>query len=568
MQISARLVFLLITCFLSAASCTRAVKQPTVLVAVLARNKAHTLPYFLTLLQQLDYPKDRVSLWIRSDNNVDATAEILRIWLDEKGRNYHSVDVEIDNESNGIQGEKGIADWPLERFNHVINLREEALNYGRRIWADYVFMLDADAFPTNPKSLQLLTGKNQTIVAPLLKSDGMYSNFWAGMTSDYYYLRTNRYKPILNRDETGCFDVPMVHTAVLIDLRKAESDLLTYQSENLEDYDGPKDDIITFAVGANKSGIPLHVCNDEVYGYVMVPLENQGTIGHDLQQLTNLKLEILAQGEPLPLSQIMSPFVRYPERDKLGMDEVYMINLERRPERRVRMERCFKELGIDAKLVKAVDGRTIDTKMFDNWGMSMMPTYLDPYHKRPMTNGEVGCFLSHFLIWEEVVSNNYTRVMILEDDIRFEPYFRRKVNFIISELTRLDLDWDLVYLGRKRMQEQEEPMVEGSEFLVHAGYSYWTLGYMLSLKGAQKLIEAKPCENMLPVDELLPILFDKHPRTEWKEYFPNRDLVAFSASPLLVYPTHYTGESGYISDTEDSNVVSKLENQKNKKVEL
>lgn len=36
---------------------------PTVMVAILARNKAHTLPYFLTLLEKLDYPKSRISLW-------------------------------------------------------------------------------------------------------------------------------------------------------------------------------------------------------------------------------------------------------------------------------------------------------------------------------------------------------------------------------------------------------------------------------------------------------------------------------------------------------------------------
>lgn len=38
-------------------------KKPTILIATLARNKGHTLPYFLTLIQNLDYPKDRISLW-------------------------------------------------------------------------------------------------------------------------------------------------------------------------------------------------------------------------------------------------------------------------------------------------------------------------------------------------------------------------------------------------------------------------------------------------------------------------------------------------------------------------
>lgn len=41
----------------------------------------------------------------------------------------------------------------------------------------------------------------------------------------------------------------------------------------------------------------------------------------------------------------------------------------------------------------------------------------------------------------------------------------------------------------------------------------------------------------------------------WKEHFPRRDLVAYSVAPLLVFPTHYTGEKGYVSDTEDSVII-------------
>lgn len=115
-------------------------------------------------------------------------------------------------------------------------------------------MLDADVFLTNSSTLHDLVLKEQTVVAPLLRSDGMYSNFWAGMTAEYYYVRTDLYEPILFREKTGCHNVPMVHSAVLIDLRRYDSDRLTYKAEKLIAYNGPEDDIITFAVGANKSG--------------------------------------------------------------------------------------------------------------------------------------------------------------------------------------------------------------------------------------------------------------------------------------------------------------------------
>lgn len=38
-------------------------QQPTVVIAVLARNAAHSLPYYLGALEKLNYPKDRISVW-------------------------------------------------------------------------------------------------------------------------------------------------------------------------------------------------------------------------------------------------------------------------------------------------------------------------------------------------------------------------------------------------------------------------------------------------------------------------------------------------------------------------
>lgn len=66
------------------------------------------------------------------------------------------------------------------------------------------------------------------------------------------------------------------------------------------------------------------------------------------------------------------------------------------------------------------------------------------------------------------------------------------------------------------------------------------------------LSDSRPLENLIPVDEYLPVMFGKHPNETWNHYFPNKNLVAWSAAPLLLFPTHYTGEDGYISDTEDS----------------
>lgn len=54
-----------------------------------------------------------------------------------------------------------------------------------------------------------------------------------------------------------------------------------------------------------------------------------------------------------------------------------------------------------------------------------------------------------------------------------------------------------------------------------------------------------------PLDPLLP-LTPCPSRSEYKTHFSPRNLRAFSVEPLLVFPTHYTGDDGYVSDTETS----------------
>ena len=141
------------------------------------------------------------------------------------------------------------------------------------------------------------------------------------------------------------------------------------------------------------------------------------------------------------------------------------------------------------------------------------------------------------------------------------------------------------YVGRKALHWRTEKLVPGTTVLARPHYSYWTLGYLISHRGAQKLIDANPFSNLLPVDEYLPIMFNKHPewvgwcnlrgmgkedtmyhlssfshllplppslfscRKDWAAHFQNKNLDVYSAAPLLAYPTHYVGDEGWFSDT-------------------
>lgn len=212
-------------------------------------------------------------------------------------------------------------------------------------------------FLTNPETLNYLLSKDFVVAAPMLRSAELYSNFWHGMTSDYYYYRTEEYKPILYRDNKGCFDVPMIHSCVLVNLKKTTSDYLTYVPTKVPRFDGPNDDIIAFAISANRSGIPLKLCNEELFGFITTPIEKEDDVNVDREQVTNIKLEILTYEDDLMVSDILKKFITTPKKDLMGFDRILMINLLRRPERRTRMVKCFTQLGLDVTIIDAVDGR-------------------------------------------------------------------------------------------------------------------------------------------------------------------------------------------------------------------
>lgn len=290
----------------------------------------------------------------------------------------------------------------------------------------------------------------------MLLSDGLYSNFWAGMTSEYYYLRTDQYKKIYNYDEQNRFTVPMVHSAVLINLNDKRSDTLTFNrtilgeqfaitQEDLELI--PIDDIIIFALSANYSQLPLQITNEHLYGYVTVPLDAGENVAKEYAQLINIKIMILndeySGGGSVAVEPVYERFVTYLEADSMTFDRIFMINLLRRPERRVKMEQSFKEIGLQVEHVAAMDGNELTSEYLDEIGVKFLPGYSDPFQHRPMTKGEIGCFLSHFMIWEKQVLEKLNEVLVLEDDIRFEPYFKQRAMNLLEEARQIG-GWDLM----------------------------------------------------------------------------------------------------------------------------
>lgn len=68
-----------------------------------------------------------------------------------------------------------------------------------------------------------------------------------------YYRRTADYFPTKNRQRLGCFAVPMVYAAFLIDLRKEGTAKLAFHPPH-PNYTWAFDDIIVFAYSCQAAG--------------------------------------------------------------------------------------------------------------------------------------------------------------------------------------------------------------------------------------------------------------------------------------------------------------------------
>lgn len=67
--------------------------------------------------------------------------EIIERWLTAWAGAYHLVHKDIkQSPPYRLPEELGPAHWPLERYSHMIKLREKALEFSRKVWAEYIWV--------------------------------------------------------------------------------------------------------------------------------------------------------------------------------------------------------------------------------------------------------------------------------------------------------------------------------------------------------------------------------------------------------------------------------------------
>ena len=133
----------------------------------------------------------------------------------------------------------------------------------------------------------------------------------------------------------------------------------------------------------------------------------------------------------------------------MRIDHIFIINLKRDVDRKIRMEEQLKKHDLqNYTFFEAIDGQNEDLSKYD---FKVIPEWYDPTHKKIMTKGEIGCALSHYKIWEKIAVGDFENVLILEDDALLSDDFSKKIEEI--DMTKPELkknpDQTLMWIGEK-----------------------------------------------------------------------------------------------------------------------
>jgi len=182
-----------------------------------------------------------------------------------------------------------------------------------------------------------------------------------------------------------------------------------------------------------------------------------------------------------------------------GIDDAYVINLDRRADRLQRLWSNSPELERRVERWPAIDGRSLSLTP----ALARLLSPNDFFWKKAVT----GCALSHLGLWWKLANENpdINSYLILEDDVKFRPDWETRWKAAI-DAGHVPDDYDVIYLGgvlppNRAVYEREakEPVNESfsrvkentlwGQKAATRYHHFCAYGYVLSKRGAQKVIQ-------------------------------------------------------------------------------
>jgi GR25 family glycosyltransferase involved in LPS biosynthesis len=190
--------------------------------------------------------------------------------------------------------------------------------------------------------------------------------------------------------------------------------------------------------------------------------------------------------------------------------KIFYINLDRRPERNVHIQKELSKIGWKGPIerISAVDGRNLDEKTIKQYfteqaieqSKSKYDHFIPGYY---MTRGGMGCALSHRSIFLKIMQENHDYVLVIEDDVIFADDFLKSWNHYTKSLPT---NFDLIYVGYHESELTSFTNVN-SVFSKPSGVVFGTFGMVINKKVVPTLINLFPVYGQ--IDSMISTLFPK-----------------------------------------------------------
>lgn len=165
----------------------------------------------------------------------------------------------------------------------------------------------------------------------------------------------------------------------------------------------------------------------------------------------------------------------------MGIERIYLVNLDRRPDRLARVLREMNTCGLEVTRMPAVDARNSIPagklmEEFRRGGVEAQlssASHVSHQHlkqwKTSLTAGVFGYLLSQEAVFKDAVRNGYRRILVFDDDVFFTSYAARRLR---DAAAHLPADWKILLLGAseyadRNSQEFAQARVSGCADLYH-----------------------------------------------------------------------------------------------------
>jgi len=195
------------------------------------------------------------------------------------------------------------------------------------------------------------------------------------------------------------------------------------------------------------------------------------------------------------LATIIKFYSEYNYKNKVS--KVFVINLKKRFERLSFFNSKY-NLNIPFEVFYAIDGSTLNLKkliennIIGDVGITSIKNKKRKCHFELTNINAIGCLLSHYYLWKQIIKLNKDNFIIFEDDTIFNEITLKEINYRISTIPN---DWDIYLLSNNKSCYSK---IKINKNIFKVNRFFLTNAYVINKKGINKIFKLN---NIFPINQ-------------------------------------------------------------------